>query len=162
MKSEKTGSFGMGEKAIETPSLLIKKNIMTWGNTMIQLSNVSYISSVNRNVLSFPVLTLLMILLGFVFIKSITVLALVLLVAAGAWIYFWYQENEKRKAGAVLTIRMNSGHNLYFTFENKLFLNEVVGALEQIIIDGGANSPISINIKDCTITGSKVLSDIHT
>lgn len=33
-----------GEKFIETPSLLIKKNIMTWDNTLIQLSNISYIS----------------------------------------------------------------------------------------------------------------------
>ena len=31
-----------GEKDIKTPSLLIKKNIMTWNDTMIQLSNVSH------------------------------------------------------------------------------------------------------------------------
>lgn len=149
------------EKFIETPSLLIKKNIMTWDNTVIQLSNISYISATDIELAKFPIWAALVILGGlYLFGKSI-LLALFLIAAGAAGLYFWYQENEKRRQGAILTIRMNSGHNLYFTFEEKKFLLRVVHVLESIIINGGTNAPVDINIKDCTITNSRILTDVN-
>ena len=157
----KQNQFALGGKEafIETPSLLIKKNIMTWGNTAIQLSNVSYISAADIAEIKFPWMAALMILGGFMLAEESFILFLVLAAAASAWIYYWYQENEKRKKGAILTIRMNSGHNVYFTFKEKKFLLEVLEVLENIIINGGTNTPVDINIKDCTINNSKILSD---
>lgn len=62
--------------------------------------------------------------------------------------------------GAILTIRMNSGHNLYFKFSDRNFLLRVVRVLEQIITNGNSNQ-ISINLSDCTITGNaQVLNGI--
>ena len=52
----KTEKLILGDNTIETPSLTIKKNIMTWENTMIQLSNISSISSGNMELIRFPVL----------------------------------------------------------------------------------------------------------
>ena len=157
----KQNQFGLGgkEAIIETPSLLIKKNIMTWGNTAIQLSNVSYISAADIAEIKFPLPAALMILAGFMLLGEAFVLFLALTAAGAAWIYYWYQENEKRKKGAILTIRMNSGHNVYFTFKEKEFLLEVLKVLENIIINGGSNIPVDINIQDCTINNSKILSD---
>lgn len=154
--SEKTG-----EKFIETPSLLVKKNIMTWDNTLIQLSNISYISAADIEPAKFPIWAGLVILGGLWLFGKSAFLALLLIAAGAAGLYFWYQENEKRRQGAILTIRMNSGHNLYFTFEEKKFLLQVVHVLESIIINGGANAPVDINIKDCTITNSRILTDVN-
>lgn len=158
----KQSQFTFGEKNIETPYLFIKKNIMTWNNTMIQLSNISLLTAADIDLLPFPILALLMILGGFVLFKSSAAFAILLLVLAGVWFYFWYRENEKRKEGAILTIRMNSGHNLHFSFEDKAFLLKVVGVLENIIIDGGNNSQVTIDIKGCNISNSDLFSNINT
>lgn len=157
----KERQFSIGEKHIETPSLLIKKNIMTWDNTMIQLSNISYISADNIATTSFPVLAAVLVFFGFFLLEELAILALALILVGAFWIFLWNKDNQKRKRGAILTIRMNSGHNLYFTFENKNFLLHVLDVLEQIIIDGGThNHQVSINVKDCKINNSKLFSDV--
>lgn len=158
----KENKLSFGEKFIETPSLQIKKNIMTWEDTMIQLSNVSYISAANIEVQSFPIWAAIVLLVGLLLLKEVAVLALVLIAVGCVWVYSWYKANEKRKQGAILNIRMNSGHNLYFTFERKDFLLKVLAVLERIIIDGGTNNQITINITDSTISGqAKVLNDLN-
>ena len=157
-------NFGekMGEKFIETPSLLIKKNIMTWDNTVIQLSNISYISAADIGLAKFPGWAALVILGGLLLLGETALLAILLVAAGAVGVYFWYKENEKRRQGAILTIRMNSGHNLYFTFEEKAFLLKVLNVLETIIINGGTNNQVKINISDCTITGhARVLNGIE-
>lgn len=109
----------------------------------------------------FPGWIVVAILAGLFLLGELTFLGFLLICAGVAGACFWYKENEKRRQGAILTIRMNSGNNLYFTFEEKEFLLKVISVLEGIIITGGVNSPVSINIKDCTITNSKVLTDIN-
>ena len=109
MQTNKTNRFSLGEKVIDTPSLRIRKNIMMWEDTMIQLSNVSYVSASNIAATVFPVWAAVMILAGLLLISQSALVALVLIGLGGLWIYLWYQENEKRKQGAILTIRMNSG-----------------------------------------------------
>lgn len=151
----------MGEKYIETPSLLIKNNIMTWDNTMIQLSNISYISAADIALIRFPGWLVAAFFAGLFLLGKQVLLATLLITAGAVGLYFWYKENEKRRQGAILTIRMNSGHNLYFTFKEKEFLMRVIRVLEGIIVNGGVNSPVSINIKGCTITNSNVLTDIN-
>ena len=128
---------GIGEKAIETPTLLIKKNIMYWENTMIQLSNVSCISTGNIASAPFPILAALFVLAGFLLFSKSAVLAIVLCVIGAVWLLIWYLENESRREGAVLAIRMNSGQSLYFAFKRKDFLQSVLAVLERIIADGG-------------------------
>ena len=152
----------LGEKSISTDFLYIKQNIMTWDNTIIQLSNVSFISADKREPLKFPLIALGLILLGFVFFEYSIGLALVLLVIGGVWAFYWYSENQRRAEGAVLTIRMNSGHTLYFDFKSKEFLNTVVDVLEHIIIDGCTVAQnIEISIKNSKISGNaSVLSNL--
>ena len=52
--------------------------------------------------------------------------------------------------------------NSAVTFENKEFLLRVVEVLENIVIDGGSNSQVTIDIKDCEIINSNLFSDITT
>lgn len=149
----------LGEKTIETPTLLIKKNIMAWDDTMIQLSNISYVSASDVAKLGFPIWAAVLIFVGLVLMGQSTFLAIALVVIGGLWIYYWYQENEKRKNCAILTIRMNSGNNLYFAFSDKDFLMEVMNVLADIIING-TDRQVSINIEDCEISGNAhVLTD---
>lgn len=143
---------GIGEKAIETPTLLIKKNIMYWENTMIQLSNVSCISTGNIASAPFPILAALFVLAGFLLFSKSAVLAIVLCVIGAVWLLIWYLENESRREGAVLAIRMNSGQSLYFAFKRKDFLQSVLAVLERIIADGG-DRQVSINVENCTFSG---------
>ena len=160
---ENQSVFGgkMSEKYIDTPSLLIKNNIMTWDNTVIQLSNISYISAADIALMKFPGWLVAVIIAALFLLGEQTLSAILLIAGCAAGLYLWYRENEKRRQGAILTIRMNSGHILHFTFKEKEFLIRVVRILESIIINGGVNSPVSINIKGCTITNSRVLSDIN-
>ena len=111
----------MGEKTIETPTLLIKKNIMAWDDTMIQLSNISYVSASDVASLKFPIWATLLVLAGISLLGISVIPGIVSIIAGGIWLYYWYQENEKRKKCSILTIRMNSGNNLYFKFNNKTF-----------------------------------------
>ena len=127
------------EKSIETPELLIKGNIISWEGTMIQLSNVSCISTSPLELMEFPKLALLFLLGGLMSFRI----------------------NEKRKSDTILNILMNSGNSLCFLVNNKKFLNEILEILKQIIIEGGVGKQnVSINLKGCKITGNaKVLND---
>lgn len=158
-RTMKKEQMKMGEKTIETPTLLIKKNIMAWDDTMIQLPNISYVSASDIASLKFPIWAPLLVLAGISLLGISVIPGIVFIIAGGIWLYYWYQENEKRKKCSILTIRMNSGNNLYFKFNNKTFLKRVTHVLTNIF-NNGTERQVSINIQDCTITGNaQVLTD---
>ncbi|EOS46874.1 hypothetical protein V1226_09480 [Lachnospiraceae bacterium JLR.KK009] len=151
------------EKSIETPELKVKGNIMSWDGMMIQLSNVSSVSTAPLDQLAFPMLSVLLIFVGIVGLKQELFFGVLLLVLGGAWIYGWYYINNKRKLNTILSIVMNSGSNLQFVISNKSFLDKVLQVLELIIIEGDIGKQnITINIKGNTISGNaKVLNDLN-
>ncbi len=69
------------EKSIETPELLIKGNIMCWEGTMVQLSNISCISTMPLEQLEFPKYALLLLLGGFIVLEGSAIFGIFLLVA---------------------------------------------------------------------------------
>lgn len=150
--------FLQNEKCIETDQLNITGNIMTWQGTMIQLSNVSYITTKRVNVTPFPWGGLVLIGVGacaWIFTKSW--LALLIILLGGVIIGEWYIENKKRAQLKILTICMNSGKNLQFLFTDWMFLNRVLSVLEKIIVSGGIGSQnISIDL-----SGSQFSGDAH-
>lgn len=82
------------EKSIETPELKVKGNIMSWDGMMIQLSNVSSVSTAPLDQLAFPMLSVLLIFVGIVGLKQELFFGVLLLVLGGAWIYGWYYINN--------------------------------------------------------------------
>ena len=104
---------------------------MTWQGTMIQLANVSYITSTSQALMDFPLWAVGLLILGVVLAKLSGLIALLLIAAGVVWIYYWYQENEKRKKSIILTIIMNSGNKLQFLFNDKVFLNKVMDVLKK-------------------------------
>lgn len=151
------------EKSIETPELLIKGNIMRWDGTMIQLANISCISTTALDQIEFPKLSILLLAVGLLFFKLNALVGLILLASGAVLVYQWYNTNEKRKTECVLNITMNSGNNLRFLIKDMGFLQNILNVLEQIILKGGiGNQSIVINIKDSTIGGNtNILNDSY-
>lgn len=162
MKKE-IGKDASKQMVIETPELLVKGNIMSWYRTMIQLSNVSCISTRPLTTKEFPIPSIVLLLIGVLLFKSYFIVSIICLIIGIAWIYKWYETNEELKNNTVLNIIMNSGNNLQFVINNRDFLDKVLKVLEQIIINGGVGKQnITINIRGCEITGNaKVLNDLN-
>lgn len=144
------------EKCITVDSLNVTRNIMMWDETMIQLSNVSAITTRSLNPVYVPwyPIAAILLLLGLERVRSYGGKTVgFLLIAVGAAIAFWcYTMNSKRKEQTILTIQMNSGVSYYFMVKEKSVLNKLLTVLEKIIADGGVgNASISISVKDCTI-----------
>jgi len=156
------GTSTSQQKIIETPQLLIKGNIMSWHGTMIQLSNVSCISTEPFAQMAFPIYAIVLPLIGLLVLAFSIIVGIIFLGLGIAWIYAWYKTNEERKKNTILNVAMNSGNNLQFVIDNRDFLNKVLEVLEQIIIDGGVGKQnVAINIQGCKITGNaKVLNDL--
>lgn len=152
------------EKVIETPKLIIKGNIIYWAKTMIQISNISYISTVPLDQLGFPKITLLLLgIAALAFYGRSPGYGVILLLCTGVWIFIWYYKNEERKNEAILCIAMNSGDEFRIYVEDKEFLSEILAVLERIIAeDIIGQQKVSINISDCTINdNAKVLNDMR-
>lgn len=151
------------KNSIQTEWLSIRGNIMSWDNTMIQLSNVSCISTTLLEQVPFPKYALLLILAGIVMLKVNILVGLVALALAGGWIYIWYDTNTKRSLQTVLSINMNSGMNFNLLFGNKAFLRDVLTVLEKIITEGGiGDHNLNIDIYGCKFSGNaQVLNGLN-
>lgn len=151
-----------GNSYIKTPAIFIEKNMMMWNNhTMIQLSNISYLSAEKLPAAIFPAWTLLAIFAGLIlmmFGAEMLLLGLLLWGVSGLALYAWYQDAQKRENGAILHIKMNSGSVLNFEFESKEFLWYVAEKLQNIMINGGSNEKVEINIVNSVIRDSSVLT----
>lgn len=112
------------EKSIETPQFFIKGNIMTWEGNMLQLSNVSSISTTGLEQLPFPKWTLIVFLAGLFLFSVSWIVALVCIAVGGLCIYYWYTQNQKRQSTINLVIFMNSGISFQFLFRDKPFLKK--------------------------------------
>lgn len=111
---------------IDTPRLWVKGNIMCWDGTMIQLSNVSCISTTPLVQIAFPLFSIVFLLLGLLSLGYNLIVGIILLGVGGVWIYNWYKTNEERKKDTILNIVMNSGNSLQFVINNKNFLDKVL------------------------------------
>ena len=136
---------------------------MSWDNTMIQLSNVSCLSTAILDEMPFPKYAILLVLAGIVLLKFNVVVGLLALAVAGGWIYTWYNTNKKRSLQTVLSINLNSGLNFNLLFGNRAFLEDVLKVLEKIITEGGiGDRNLSIDIYGCKFSGNaQVLNGLN-
>ena len=151
------------EKKIQTKELQVKGNIMTWSDMMIQLSNVSCISTHPLAAIPFPVLSILALVAGVILLSTSAFAGIILIVLGVCWIYLWVDKNKTQKDSKNLNILMNSGNNFSFIVHDPEFLNEIVMVLEQVLMNGGVgNSNITFNIKDNVIDGNaQLLNDLN-
>lgn len=151
-----------GSSYINTPVIFLEKNMMMWDNhTMIQLSNISYLSAEKLPAAIFPIWTLLAIFAGLMLLmlsEEMALIGMMLWVVSGLVLYAWYKDAQKRENGAILHIKMNSGTTLNFEFESKEFLWYVAEKLQSILINGGTSEKVEINIVNSVIRDSSVLT----
>lgn len=150
-------------KTIITSEMVIRGNIMTWSGTMLQLSNISCISTSPMAQRAFPVFAIVLILVAFLLFSLNWFVAVLLLAGGGGWIYFWYTLNEKIKQTSYLNLLMNSGTTLQILFSDPFFLEKVLTVLENIIENGYiSDSSITISISGCKIDGNaKILNNLN-
>ena len=80
----------MMKKSIETKTLKIKGNIMCWDDTMIQLSNVSCISTSPLEQNAFPKYSILMFIVAILLLGRNISVSIILIIGGIAWIYIYY------------------------------------------------------------------------
>lgn len=150
------------EKTISTPELLVYGNIMSWNESMIQLSNISSISTVKVKTDPFPLWTLLFFVIGIFAFKFLWLFAIPFIAISVLYIFSWYTKYETLKEQRNLVILMNSGITINFIFEDQDFLKKVFSVIKSIISQEEKNeATIKINIFNSTISGNaKILNDL--
>lgn len=123
-ESEESKMADKKESCIETFVLTIKGNIVTREGTMIQLRNISCITTESFTEKGFPWLSLLPILFGFYAMSQIVMLGIVCIIIGAGWIYFWYTNNESLKNKKTLSILLNSGNTMQLIFQSNAFLRK--------------------------------------
>ena len=143
---EKKNANNQGN-AIKTDYLMIRDNIMEWGNTMIQLSSVSSISTITFvHKVPFPMYSLLFVIAGIGGLQYSLLLGIACLAVGILWIYYWWNKNNNPDKTETLNVVMNSGTIYQFLIEDEKFKMHVLRILEGIIADGGKNTIGDINI----------------
>lgn len=157
MKNENTKS-----KEIRTPELSVAGNVMSWRDTIIQLSNISSLSTVPLELAAFPYWTIIVILVGIFLLQESMAISFVAFGVAAVVIYLWYEKNLELKNQRNLVIMMNSGIVFVICFADKGFLQKVYGVLSTIIAEGNtASKHIKIDINNSVISGeARILNDL--
>ena len=149
-------------KNVESSFLKIHDNCLEIENTMIQLSNISLISSADVTPEKFLIYSIALISLGSFLSEHFTFPALIAIVLGGIWIYFWYTSVQEVKEMKRLTIITNSGHAFPIIFENQAFLDKVLDIMKDNIRDPAHVRNMTINIKECTFSDdASVIENMH-
>ena len=144
----------IGEKisTINTDFLKVKGDLICWENTMIQISNISMITTTEVAGLPFPVLSLLIICAGFAVASESIGVAMVCWIISAGWIMYWYKQCQERSSIKKLNFILNSGGMYTLIFNDKNFLNQVSSVLLEILVNKNRKANITFNIKNNTFT----------
>ena len=150
------------ERTVETENLLIRGNLLQWEGVIIQISNISLLTTTDYNAPIFPLWTLLLILLGFEILSDVTLLGIVLVLFSSFVIFRWYKNTQIAKKRRYLNVLLNSGHTYSILFHDHVFLANVFNVLSNILDDGvSPNTNYYIDMSNCTIANnSSVVSEI--
>lgn len=137
-------------KTIETDYLNVKGNLVSWQDTIIQISNITMIStSIDRQ--PFPWLSIVFLLGGFALVNASPLVGYGLLIIAIVMIALWYKKFQKLKSQKNLHFMLNSGGNFTLVFHDRKFLDEVLEVLTEILTTSSRNEYYTFNIKNNTI-----------
>lgn len=140
------------EKRVNTPSLSIVGRLLRWEDTIIQIDNISLISTTDFQQTSFPLWSLVLILIGLLLIRYSVFVGLICLAGAGLAIWFWNAEVQKTQSYKYLNIQLNSGRVFSLLFESDVFLKQVLDVFANIFEDNDlTDKNIYIDIRNCRI-----------
>ena len=143
---------------INTDYLTIEGNMMKWSDTIIQISNISIISTANVATRPFPILSVILGSIGLLLIivsqnsygyyDGLSGPGVMMLIAMAAWIFVWYLNNKNREELQKLNILTNSGLTYTIVFHDKKFLAQVMKRFAEILSVPMNKESFTINIKD--------------
>lgn len=148
MAAEKTKN----SNAIETDFLKVRGNLIIWENTMIQVSNISMISTDNILGEPLPLWAAVVAVLGVLCFMVNPIIAVGMIVIGGAVVFSWSKKEQERKQSKMLTFMLNSGNRFSLVFRNQEFLQKVSSVLTELLAEKATNKVITFNIKAGTMT----------
>ena len=130
---------------------------------VIQISNISLVSTSNFQQTALPVWAIIMSVIGVALLPIIWWAGLLCLALGIFVIWAWYTESQKTKKYKYLTIQLNSGRMFSLLFEDKEFLNQVLDVFANIFedeADQAQNRDIRIDIQNCHVEDRSKLNVI--
>lgn len=142
------------EKQVKTQRLSIVGHLLRWDDVVIQIGNISLISTSNLQQTPMPVWAIIMSVIGVVLLPIIWWASLLCLALGILVIWAWYKETKKTEKYKYLNIQLNSGRMFSLLFENQEFLNQVLDVFANIFEDDNyqaQNRDIRIDIQNCHV-----------
>lgn len=145
-------------KKIDTHNLRIEKNIISFNDIMLQISNISQISIEpipQKNLNPFSVVVLLLGIWGLIQSnKNIKIFGIVAFLAATGYFVWLYRKNSAE--GKYLYLYMNSGCYYYIFCEDENFLAKAMDVIESCINNNYAEE-INIDLAGCKFHNSPLV-----
>lgn len=144
------------KKEIKTEYLTIRGNCLELPERSIQLSNISMFSTaqIDAPSLWFIVVAVALVIFGCKTMDASSSLGILLLLAGGALVIYWYIGWSHAQTTKLLSIAMNSGQVYSILFEDRKFLDEVESVIKEIIRDPNPASNVTFDLKNSTFNGS--------
>lgn len=155
------------EKSIVTNELVIEGNILICTDSIVQISNISSISTYSFNKEPFPKLVLLVFLATLYAFNYSMTMAVVLFIVGIGWLLYWNNKNKELEKKRSLNIVMNSGNSLSIVVNDEEFLQKIIKVLGAIITKGGVGNKtvnISLDNNEFNVSGdgnANILNNLH-
>ena len=155
-------------KIINSEFLEIKGNLVKCNRTIIQMSNISMLTTTDFAKVPFPIWTIFIGLLGLYCMiqgeMSAFLLGILLVAVPVLAIWFWKEKMNRVEQTKKLNFVLNCGTTYTIIFKDLEFLNKVVSVFTNILADSDKNQNIYFDIKNGDmkiIEGNYTENDIH-
>lgn len=133
-------------REIHVGALKIHGNSMEFGDTVVQLSNVSLVSTEDVEHSTFPIWSLLVVLAGIGLMSVKFWIGFLCFLVVGIILYAWYKEVQRAKTSKRLVIVTNAGGRFPIIFQDEGFLKDVLETLKELISNPEKQSDVIFNI----------------
>lgn len=140
------------DNVLDISGFQIEGNLIKWNGSMIQISNVSMISTAPLQFKRFPRWSIIMFLIGLIAMGKNALVGLLIMAIAILAIVEWKMTNDKRAQYRYLQIYLNSGRQFSIKVYTAEFLNRIMGVLENILVNKeNQGHNITIDLKNSEI-----------
>lgn len=144
-------------KKINVNNFKIEKNILSFNNSMVQISNISQVNVASPPKKPFNLTAIAAIVFGILLLMispGLQIVGIILLGCGIGYIMLYISSNSNEDI--YLNISLNSGGVYSIICKDKNFLKEVMKVIEYCI-NNHYNQIVSIDFNDCNITNSPII-----
>lgn len=148
-------------REIHVGALKIHGNSIEFGDTVVQLSHVSLVSTEDVVHSAFPIWGLLGVLAGIVLLSVNFWIGILCVLVCGIILYGWYREVQQAKASKRLVIVTNAGKRFPIVFQDEGFLKNVLETIKELIANPEEPSDVVFNISTSKMEIKKAVFKDH-